>query len=337
MISNLLKILLIALIFIGAAGLSAYLTLTLIIKSKETVVVPILKGKEVVYTLQMLSDLGLNTQIKKTQYHVAVPLNHVIDQEPSPGSEIKKGRTIRLIISRGQLSVPIPSLSGLPLSQALVKLEEKGFCVGIRSYSQHTVLPSGLIIAQSPTAGVISQRNKCVDLLISAGPYHDAFAMIDLNTLPLDEAILKIEANGLKLGSITSVINQDVPLDTVTRQTPLAGYRIEAGQMVQLSVNQSRSNNGPGMATTQKQTWLLHYRNGPGLLNTHVTFRINSVLFSYDLFNDFISPNKDLLFLIPYFKNITVMLYEDEKLKRIVFPSRSSVESNLFRLTNRNY
>ncbi|MCG2757790.1 MAG: PASTA domain-containing protein, partial [Desulfobacteraceae bacterium] len=69
---------------------SAYLTLTFIIKSENKVVVPDLVGKDVVLILEMLSDLGLNTKIKGSEYSDNVPKNHVIFQEPEPGSEIKK-------------------------------------------------------------------------------------------------------------------------------------------------------------------------------------------------------------------------------------------------------
>ncbi len=42
---------------------SAYLTLTFIIKSEDKVVVPDIVGKDVVLILEMLSDLGLITMV----------------------------------------------------------------------------------------------------------------------------------------------------------------------------------------------------------------------------------------------------------------------------------
>ena len=60
------------------AGVSAYLTLTLIIKSEDTVVVPELVGKNVVNVLELLTNLGLNTKIKGSEYSAEVPKNHII-------------------------------------------------------------------------------------------------------------------------------------------------------------------------------------------------------------------------------------------------------------------
>lgn len=320
MIFKLLKIFIILVIFIVGAGTSAYLTLTLIIKGEETVVVPALKEKEVVYALQILSDLGLNTRIKASQYSATVPANHIIAQEPGPGAEIKKGRNIKLVISRGQLTVATPQVTGLSLSQALIILEESGICPGTRSRSTHVDLPAGAIIAQSPPPGVVINRQNCVDLLISSGPYPEAFAMTDLTTLPVDDAILHIESWNLKLGNISTSATRDVPLNTVVSQTPPVGYRVVPGQAVHLDVNRARPTNGQATETARRKAWFYRYRTGTGFLNTHIKVRINSKLFSYTLFDDFIPPDADLIFLIPRFENITVMLYEDGELIKTIFP-----------------
>ena len=60
-----------------AAGVSAYFTLTLIIKSEDTVIVPELIGKDVVYALEFLTDLELNTKVKGSEYSENIPKNNV--------------------------------------------------------------------------------------------------------------------------------------------------------------------------------------------------------------------------------------------------------------------
>jgi beta-lactam-binding protein with PASTA domain len=70
MISRTLKIAALFFVFILVVGASAYLTLTLIIKSEDTVVVPDLVGKDVVYSLGLLTDLGLNTKVEGSEYSI---------------------------------------------------------------------------------------------------------------------------------------------------------------------------------------------------------------------------------------------------------------------------
>jgi len=327
MISKIFKILLFIFIFIIGAGASAYLTLTLIIKSEKTVVVPSLKGKEVVYALEMLSDLGLNTRIKSSRYSADIPTHYVIAQEPAPGSEIKQGRNVRLVISKGPLAMATPQLTGLQLRQALIVLEESGLCPGTRARSQHAVLRPETIIAQSPPPGVVINREACVDLLVSSGPYQEAFVMSSLSAVPVEDAILKIEADRLKLGNLTTAAARGLPPNTVAGQTPPAGYRVVAGQLVHLSVNRRHDGSGQAGNTARPRTWFLRHQTGPGLLNKHVTVRIKSKIFSYDLYDDFMPPASEITFLIPRFENITVMLYEDGELLKTIFPGSPLTET----------
>ncbi len=68
MITKIAKIAGLGLAFIFVAGISAYLTLTLIIKSEDTVIVPDLEGKDVVYALELLTELELITKVKGSEY-----------------------------------------------------------------------------------------------------------------------------------------------------------------------------------------------------------------------------------------------------------------------------
>lgn len=321
MISRLFKIVALLAVFVIAAGTSAYLAVTLIIKTEKTVVVPALKDKEVVYALQILSDLGLNTRIKASHFSATIPANHVMAQDPAPGAEIKKGRSVKLVISRGPVSAVTPQLAGLPVPQALILLEEQGLCPGTRAHARHRALRADTIIAQSPPPGIEINRNTCVDLLVSLGPYQEAFVMADLATLPLDDAILKIEADQLTLGDIATATTRAVPMDTVARQTPPAGFRVVTGQTVDLGVNRVRTSADDSAGRPARSpAWLFYYRTGTGLLNRHIKVRVNSKILSYDLFDDFLPPTGELLFLIPHFENITVMLYEDGELMKTIFP-----------------
>jgi len=63
MIVKILKIAALCTAFLLVAGASAYLTLTYIIKSEDTVIVPDLVGKDVVSALELLTDLQLNTKV----------------------------------------------------------------------------------------------------------------------------------------------------------------------------------------------------------------------------------------------------------------------------------
>ncbi|MFP4453559.1 MAG: PASTA domain-containing protein, partial [Desulfobacterales bacterium] len=97
-------------IFCIIAGLSAFFTLSFVIKSEDTVKVPELEGKNTVEALEILTELGLNTKVRGSEYSDIVSKNHIIKQNPAPGETIKKNRDVTLVISKGQEAVTVPDL-----------------------------------------------------------------------------------------------------------------------------------------------------------------------------------------------------------------------------------
>jgi serine/threonine-protein kinase len=300
--------------FILVVGASAYLTLTLIIKSEDVVVVPNLVGKEVVYTLELLTDLGLNTKVEGSEYSTEIPKNNVIFQEPEPGSEIKKGRDVRIIISKGPKSIPMPNLEKLPVQQARIILEENNLCQGQISSTYSNHIRKDSIIAQVPSAGTMITRNECVNLLVSIGIRPQEYMMPDLKGRFLDSAIPLIENSNLILGKIKSVFYHDKPLNTIIDQEPLSGYCVTEGGTVNLVINRKPGRKGHGYLTGSPDGTFFRYRVKDGFLKRHIRVILNSFGVSNTIFDEFLLPGEEIWFIIPYNDNTTVFLYEDDKL-----------------------
>ncbi|MFC1816180.1 PASTA domain-containing protein, partial [Thermodesulfobacteriota bacterium] len=242
MISRIAKITALFIIFLTVVGISAYLTLTFIIRSEDTVVVPALNGKDVVYVLKILTDLGLNTKVGGSEHSDAVPMNHVIYQEPEAGTEIKKGRDIRIIVSKGTRTILMPNLIGLPVQQARIILEENGLCQGKQSMTYSNRIKKDKIIAQVPGPGAMIKRTECVDMLMSMGIRPATYKMPNLTGRPVEEAILLIESYNLLLGDIKPIFHQDKPMNVIVRQDPLSGQRVTEGNIVNFEANRRPGN-----------------------------------------------------------------------------------------------
>ena len=113
MIKRAVKITALLIAFVGITAASAYLALTLIIQSEETVIVPELVGREVVYALELLTGLELDIKVKGFEYNGSVAKHHVIFQHPAAGAEIKKGRDVKIILSKGPETVTLPNFTGV--------------------------------------------------------------------------------------------------------------------------------------------------------------------------------------------------------------------------------
>jgi len=322
MITRIAKISTFIIVLILIIGASAYFTLTLIIKSEDTVVVPDLVGKKVLYVLEILTDLKLNAKIKGSEYSSDIPAGHVIFQEPEPGSEIKIGRNVRIIISKGTKTILMPNLQGLSIQQARIILEENGLHPGELSTIYSNKIKKNGIIAQSVSQGSIITHGEHVNLLVSGGIRLKAYKMLDLKGLSLEDAVFLIEKNNLLLGEIKFSPLEDKPKNVIVSQEPLYGHRVIEGTFVNIIINRKYSGMKDQYLHAAKGASIFRYRLGDGFLKRHILVRLNSSGFSIDLFDNFVKPGEEILLIIPRNHDSTIFLYENDKLvKTQIFDS----------------
>lgn len=314
MIIKIAKIAGLGLVFVIIAGVSAYLTLTLIIKSEDTVIVPHLEGKDVVYALEILSELELNTKVKGSEYTGDIPKNHVVFQDPQPGSEIKKGRDVRIILSKGSKTFAMPHLLGLSIQQADIILDKNDMCRGELSRTYHRQIEKDYIMAQVPASRSVVSRGSCVDLLVSQGPRPAAFKMPDLTGLTLEDALVSIESLNLVIGELKSAYQPQTPRNTIVEQEPVSGYRVIIGSTVRLMINRETQKEGTGRSAERTAGNLFSYRLESGFLNRRIRVSLNTAGFTSDLFDDFVKAGEEIWLLIPAEREATVFLYENDRL-----------------------
>ncbi len=314
MITRILKIVILLLGFIMVVLGSAYFTLTRIIKSEDTVVVPALEGKEIVYALELLTGLGLNTKVKGSEYSSDIPKHYIIFQEPDPGTELKKGRDIRVILSKGTKTVVMPNLSGISLPQARIILEENDLYLGKISYTYIKYVEKEHIITHVPYPGIRIKRDGRVDVLVSSGARPKTCQMPDLKGNSLDEAMLAIEKHNLIIGKIRTLASRDMPENTIIGQEPLFGHQVTEGSRVNLIINKVNNKGDQPDWVKPKGFGLFKYNADIGFLNTHIRVRLNSYGISMDVFNGFLRPGEEIWCLIPDQQDTTLFLYKNDEL-----------------------
>jgi serine/threonine-protein kinase len=315
-IAKIAKIAAIGLAFILVAGISAYFTLTLIIKSEDTVIVPNLEGKDVVYALELLTELELNTKVKGSEYTADIPKNYVVFQEPQAGAEIKKGRDVKIILSKGPQTVSMPDLLAFSVQQANIILEENGICQGELSSTYSKKIEKDHIIAQVPSQGSLISRSECVDLLISKGVQPKAFQMPDLVGLTLEDALQSIENVKLAIGEIKSSYQKNKPQNIIVKQTPTPGHRVITASPVSLLINREPTKARADRLYGQFPASLFSYRLDNGFLKRRIRVSLNSAGFTNNLFDDFVKAGEEIWLLIPRDAEATLFLYENDKLIR---------------------
>jgi len=320
LVRKVLRFTLLIALFMAMAGAGAYLALTLIVKGEEPVVVPDLVGKDVLYSLEILSDLGLNTRVRGTVYHEQVPKNHVIDQDPEPGTSIKRGRDVKIRVSRGPERVVMPNLAGLSLQQSRILLTENGLCQGSLSTVTSSRLKKGRVIAQHPLPGATVSREGCADLLISGGPRSPSFPMPDFSGQPLEKALRRLDALQLILDRMQYAFKPGSPLETVVGQTPSSGYRVAAESSADLTVNRKPIAVPDSDGGASDSTKLFRYTLENGFLKKRVIVTIGGSQGPIRLFDDFVSPGQEIWLLIPKSDTSSLQVYVDGQ--RMKIPSQ---------------
>jgi len=300
--------------FLAVTALSAYLTLTYIGKGQGTVSVPDLRGKDVVTVLELLGRAGLNTRIRGVRFSANIAANHVIDQLPRAGAQIKRGRDVGIVLSKGPATVAVPNLIDVPLQQARVSLEANDLCRGRVSHIHDVQALPHAVLAQFPPPGRTVPHGSCVDLLVCDGPSPRAVMMPDLTGLRLREAVMLLDSRRLATGRISSVFRKGIADNTVVDQVPPAGYRVALNASVNIRVNRRH---GPTEIAASGHRWadrIFMFRLPAGFLKRHIRVEWKTPALSVDLYDGYMQPGEDLWLLVPSYRDATVLLYQDDEL-----------------------
>lgn len=315
LIKNILKYISLFMVFCALVAACAFLTLNYIIKNETTVVIPDLVGKHVIYSLELLTGLGLNIKVKGSEYSRTIPKNHVIYQDPSPGDILKTGRDVRIIFSKGEQAILMPNLEGLTLQQANILLEKNDLSLNTISKTYNTKISENKIISQYPLPDKNISRKSSIDLLISSGEAPFSFMLPDFKGSRLNNAILTLEQSGLVPGNITFQYKKSAPKNIVIDQTPPSGYRVTQNDEVHLVINRRPDEQNRKIDIKEiNGVNLFRYRTDFNFLKTHIKIVLNIYGTSNCIFDEYVKPNRELWISVPKNTIATLFLYKDEEL-----------------------
>ncbi len=311
--SKILKTGILSFLFLLIVGISTFATFSFFLNIEDAVVVPHLVTKDIVYSLSILTDLGLNTKVKGSEYSEDVSKNHVLFQDPAPGVEIKKGRDVRIIISKGAKSVLMPNLTGRSLQSARITMEENDLHEKNLSRTYSAKIKEYEIIAQFPVPGEKIERGGDVNLLISMGKKGIPRKMPDLNGLSLESAVYLIETSNMLLGKIESFFEGDRSKNIVIGQKPLPGHRVIEGSRIDFVINRKVVSKTDKNSSSRPGGYFFRYKAEHGYLKKHIKVTLNCFGMLTDIYDGFIEPGKEIWLLIPS-ETADLLLYENDNL-----------------------
>ncbi|MGC8904253.1 PASTA domain-containing protein [Thermus sp.] len=194
--------------------------------------VPDLVGKSAREAFLLLKDTGLRVEAAAGN-DPTKPKDVVLAQDPAPGTRLREGRAVRLLLNQARLN-PLPDLGGLREEEAEARLAELGFKVARKAYlpSQE---PLGVVLAQDPAPGTPVPPGGGVRLLLSQGARQEASVFLPrLTGLSREEALFLLNAAGLQ--AQVEEVPSGAPEGTVLAQDPAPGTPVPPGGGVRLRV-----------------------------------------------------------------------------------------------------
>ncbi len=138
-------------------------------KHRSEVQVPNLVNKDYKKAKHDLYKIGLYIDKIAERNSMDILEGSIISQEPEAQSVVKKGYTIKVIVSKGPELIKIPTLDNLTIDEARIRLINSGLEVGSVNYSYSNEIQKGKVIYSQPVYGMDVPRNSKIDLVISLG------------------------------------------------------------------------------------------------------------------------------------------------------------------------
>lgn len=133
--------------------------------------VPDVTGQPVRDARVLLTQAGYTLAEEIEQPDATVAANQVVSQEPLPGTELEKGSSITLWVSKPAAAVAqtvvVPDLRGKQLSAAEAELAEIGLVSGNKWPEMSVLVPPGRVIDQNPPAGAVVDVGADIDFVYS--------------------------------------------------------------------------------------------------------------------------------------------------------------------------
>ena len=120
-------------------------------KGPKLAKVPVLVGTQRAVAVQQIRGRGLVPEVREEQG--SAPAGEVIRQSPSAGSEVPKGSSVSIVVSKGKQKVSVPNVIGKERALAVQALREAGLDPSVQEQETEVPAKVGRVIDQFPPPG----------------------------------------------------------------------------------------------------------------------------------------------------------------------------------------
>ncbi|MFL5800016.1 MAG: Stk1 family PASTA domain-containing Ser/Thr kinase [Actinomycetota bacterium] len=130
---------------------------------REPVTVPKVVGQTTADAQSVLVAQRFHVRVSK-EFSASAPVGEVIRQDPKPGGTVPLGSTVRLVVSLGPKTFPMPSVVGLPAADAQAQLEAQGLIVRVVHIPGSR---ASTVVGQIPDSGATVEQGETVSIFVA--------------------------------------------------------------------------------------------------------------------------------------------------------------------------
>ncbi len=222
------------------AGLAAtYLifllsSMRIAVKARE-VTVPDLRGQALAAATALADTSGIALTVDPIKRpDASVPPDHVLTQDPAPGTVIRRQRPVRIRLSAEVPPSVVPAVTGESERAAQIRLAQDRVTIAQTAEIYTTTYTPGLVVSQDPPPKATAAQ---VSLLVNRGEAAVTYVMPDLIGTPGARVADLLRRRLFRVTILGEVPYPGLPPGTVVRQTPQAGFQIAPGDPITLEVS----------------------------------------------------------------------------------------------------
>jgi beta-lactam-binding protein with PASTA domain len=225
-------------------GLIALMVFFIALRGAEETMVPDVRNKELTAALLELQVKELYPRLQLRYSETPEEKGIILEQDPAPGTIVKAGRRIRLVVSQGMVVNAVENYRGRDIDEVRMDLRtlfasapQPLLSLNEPFMYEYSGEAPGTILQQSPEPGTPISGPTVLEFVVSRGPEHNQIAAPDLRGLTVAEALEQIRQSRINFAFTLRPQRNGERAGIVVYQDPAEGAVMPANQAVSILVS----------------------------------------------------------------------------------------------------
>jgi beta-lactam-binding protein with PASTA domain len=232
-------------------GIIAATVFFISVRGAEQTMVPNVQGRDLTAALLELQVKELYPRISLRFSQSSADRGLILEQNPRPGTIVRAGRRIQLVVSQGAMVSTVENYRGRNLDEVRMDLQTQYFAFDTFSGNtpsshpitlreplmyEYSLEPAGTILQQNPEPGTAISGPILLELVVSRGPEYTRLNLPVLLGLAVEDALEQIGRSGIDFEFSLRPLRSGERPGTVVAQDPRGDTLIASDTRVAITV-----------------------------------------------------------------------------------------------------